>query len=167
MKIQTKFLLLFVTALVGCATAYQPQGLTGGFSEIQLEKNVFRISIRGNGYTSLDRAGEMALLRSAELSLKNGFTHFAIVDEKADYHTFMNPLKPQTTIDSTTNAKVNAGSSSASAQVASTTTIGESIGKRPLNTSTIVCFNGKPDVKFYVYDAQLIFNSMSQRYGIK
>jgi hypothetical protein len=162
-----QLLILGMIVIAGCATPYQPQGLTGGFTEIQLEKNVFRISVRGNGLTSLERAGEMALVRSAEITLNNGFTHFSIVDEKADYHTFLNPFEPQTTIDSTTNAKVNAGGNSATGQVTSTTAVGKSTGKKPLNTSTIVCFNGKPDIKFYVYDAKLIFNSMAQRYGIK
>ena len=55
--------------LVACATAYQPQSFSGGFSETQLDKNVFRVSFKGNGYTNAERAEEMALLRSAELAL--------------------------------------------------------------------------------------------------
>ncbi len=155
---------IFIT-LAGCATAYQPQGLKGGFSEIQLEKNVFRITVGGNGYTSLNTTEEMALLRSAELSLKHGFTHFVIVDEKSDYHTVTNMFADQTTISTTTSAKVTAGSSSATSQGESTTIFGKNVNKKPLTKNTIVCFNGKPDIKQTVYDAQLIFNSMAPRYG--
>ncbi|GIX25986.1 MAG: hypothetical protein KatS3mg122_3217 [Caldimonas sp.] len=66
--------------LGGCATTYQPEGFSGGFSETQLDTNVFRVSFRGNGYTRAERAEELALLRSAELTLKNGFTHFVVID---------------------------------------------------------------------------------------
>ena len=45
---------LCVAVLAGCATAYQPEGLTGGFDETQLDRNVFRVSFKGNG---LYRAG--------------------------------------------------------------------------------------------------------------
>ena len=55
-----------VLALTGCMTAYQPDGLTGGYSEVQLSENVWRVSFKGNGYTSRERAVDMALLRSAD-----------------------------------------------------------------------------------------------------
>ena len=48
--------------------------MSGGFTESQLDTNVFRVTFKGNGYTSPDRAEDMALLRSAELALQHGFT---------------------------------------------------------------------------------------------
>lgn len=75
-----KLTALFATLfLAGCATKYQSFGFSGGFSEVQLDTNVFRVSFKGNGYSSGDRVEEMALLRSAEVTLNNGFTHFAVV----------------------------------------------------------------------------------------
>src|SRR5437764_1386447 len=53
---------------VACATPYQRHGFTGGFSESQLDENVFRVNFRGNGYTSPERAADFTLLRSAELA---------------------------------------------------------------------------------------------------
>ena len=90
-----------VLALSACATAYQPQGLTGGFSDTQLDTNIFRVSFDGNGYTNAQRAEEMALLRSAEITLKNGFTHFIIIDGRSTSEhgtlTTLVAAKPNTT----------------------------------------------------------------------
>jgi hypothetical protein len=69
----TFFLPLFLCA---CATAYQPKGATGGFTEVQLDTNVFKVSFQGNAYIKADEVEDLALLRSAELTLKNGFSHF-------------------------------------------------------------------------------------------
>ena len=47
-----------------CATTYQSEGLTGGFSETQLDENIFRVTFYGNGYTGKERVTDFALLRS-------------------------------------------------------------------------------------------------------
>jgi hypothetical protein len=36
-----------VILLTSCATTYQKQGFTGGFSETQLGENIFQISFKG------------------------------------------------------------------------------------------------------------------------
>ncbi len=36
----------------GCSTSYQSDSWTGGYSEIQLADNIYKVSFRGNGYTS-------------------------------------------------------------------------------------------------------------------
>jgi len=35
---------------VGCATSYQPEALTGGYSEMQLSKNAWLVTFRGNAW---------------------------------------------------------------------------------------------------------------------
>lgn len=42
----------------GCATGYHARGLSGGFSETQLDENVFEVSFHGNGYTSHGREAQ-------------------------------------------------------------------------------------------------------------
>ena len=160
---RTLFSLFVITALTACATAYQPEGFSGGFTETQLDKNVFRVSFQGNGYTRADRAEEMALLRSAELTLKNGFTHFAIVDgrSRTDYSAFTTPAQSSTTgtISSYGNTSyLNAQTRSTGGQTVMTA--------KPSSTNTIICFNGKPDTNSLVYDAQFIFNSLATKYGV-
>ena len=63
---------------ISCATMYQPQSVTGGYSETQLDKNMFRVRFNGNGYTSSARSSDFCLLRSAELCKENGYKYFII-----------------------------------------------------------------------------------------
>lgn len=67
------------TALAGCATAYQSTGVSGGFSEMQMAQDTYRIRFSGNGFTGADAVSEMAMLRAAELTLQSGYTHFIIL----------------------------------------------------------------------------------------
>jgi hypothetical protein len=156
--------LLFIAfTLSGCATAYKPQGLSGGFSEAQLDRNVFRVSFKGNGYTSRERAEEMALLRSAELTLNSGFTHFAIINGQSyqKYSTITTPTQ------STTTGSFTAVGNSAYGATTTTTTGGQSfVVEKPRTTNTILCFNGKPEGGAFVYDAKFLFDSLAIKYGV-
>lgn len=70
--------IIVAAALSGCATPYEPSGLMGGFDEVRVSANSYRISVQGNGYTSSERAEQIMMLRAAELTLQNGYTHYAI-----------------------------------------------------------------------------------------
>ncbi|MDH2313372.1 CC0125/CC1285 family lipoprotein [Methylobacterium brachiatum] len=65
--------------LAGCQTSYQKTGFTGGFDELRLSENTYRVSVRGNGFTSKERANDIALLRASELTLAAGYDRFAVV----------------------------------------------------------------------------------------
>jgi hypothetical protein len=65
--------------IAGCATRYQPNGLTGGFQELKVSDNTYRITVQGNGYTSTNRAEEIALLRASDLTIQDGFERFIVV----------------------------------------------------------------------------------------
>jgi hypothetical protein len=149
--------------LGGCATAYQPEGFSGGFSETQLDTNIFRVSFRGNGYTRAERAEELALLRSAELTLKNGFTHFAIIDSRSreQLGTYTTPTQSYTTANATAYGNSAYGTARTTTYGGQTFMISE-----PSTTNTIMCFNGKPNIQALVYDAQFVCNSLGQKYGV-
>ncbi len=70
--------LVFVAllALAGCATGYRPENANGGYSETQIDRNVFRVTFKGNIRVDQAQTNEMALLRSAEVTLANGFAWF-------------------------------------------------------------------------------------------
>lgn len=68
-----------VIAVGGCATGYQPTGFSGGYSEVQLNADTYQIRVRGNGYTSTDRAQNIALLRASELTLAAGADRFVVL----------------------------------------------------------------------------------------
>jgi hypothetical protein len=70
------FALLSLLALVSCATGYQPQSFTGGFSGYLTAPDEAVIIFHGNGYTSAERVIEMAALRCADVTLQHGYHYF-------------------------------------------------------------------------------------------
>jgi hypothetical protein len=66
-------------SVASCATPYKPNGLMGGYSEVQLNADTFQISVQGNAYTSTGRAQKIALLRAAELTLAAGAERFVML----------------------------------------------------------------------------------------
>jgi hypothetical protein len=149
--------------LSACATAYQPQGLSGGFTETQLDTNVFKVSFRGNGYTRAEKAEDLALLRSAELTLKKGFTHFVIVDSQYRERNGSYTIPTQ----SYTTANASAYGNSAYVTAHTTTTGGQTIHiSKPSTSNTIMCFKEKPNIQGLVYDAQFVCNSLGNQYKV-
>ena len=65
-----------VIALTGCATAYQPKGATGGFSEKLVGPARYYVEFQGNGNTSAGLVSNMFLYRCAELTVRDGFDVF-------------------------------------------------------------------------------------------
>ena len=76
--------LILPLLLFGCATTYQSDGATGGYSETQLDENVFVVHFSGNGFTKKARAADFALLRSSELTLEHGYKYFVIIEKIFD-----------------------------------------------------------------------------------
>jgi len=74
------FAVLLLMPLAGCYTSYAPKSFWngGGFSETMLSPDVAQISFKGNGYTGDERAGDMVLLRAADLALEHGFPYVAV-----------------------------------------------------------------------------------------
>jgi uncharacterized protein YceK len=153
-----------VLLLFGCATTYQHQGLTGGYTDTQLGENLFRVTFRGNGYTRPERAADLALLRCAELALQHGFQYFVVIDA-ASYskqETYTTPTQTTTTGSASVVGNSIYGSST------STTYGGQAFTtSKPRETDTIVCFKDKPDVNGLVYDANFLVTSLKQQYNIK
>jgi uncharacterized lipoprotein YajG len=138
MKTSTTILVAFAAFLLsGCATSYQSNGSTGGYSETQLAPDVFRVAFRGNRYTSPEQAQDFCMLRAAELALQQGFTHLALVDERSS---------------TTTHSVTTAGQA---------TTTGTAY-----KTHTFKFFKAKPDGVF-TFDAALLQQFIKQTYKIK
>ncbi|MEP1230929.1 MAG: hypothetical protein ABJG88_09665 [Litorimonas sp.] len=72
------FAVLLLTACASTQSAYGPSDGSGiGFKNIQLEPDRFRVSFTAR---SVDEARDYALLRAAELTDGEGYTHFRIVN---------------------------------------------------------------------------------------
>jgi hypothetical protein len=63
----------------GTATGYHPMRSTGGYTELKLAHDSYRITVSANEYTSEVRAQNIAFLRAADLTLQSGFDRFVIV----------------------------------------------------------------------------------------
>lgn len=73
---------MLALALAGCATAYQPEGATGGYTDKKLADDTYRVSFNGNGYTSRQAVEKYFLYRCAELTLKHGYAYFQVFSAK-------------------------------------------------------------------------------------
>ena len=139
--------ILLAVLLTGCATGYQSRGFTGGFTDSQLAPEVFRVSFRGNGYTSEDAVADMVLLRSSDLALDHNFRYFMVVDSKeaAD--------------------EVLIHSRSVVVSKSRVTSIGFTAPvRKPRATNVIVCFAEKPEINGLLYDAAFLQQSLGPKY---
>jgi hypothetical protein len=78
-----RFLLICISVVVlaGCATPYQSSGATGGFKELQLQTDIWRVSYSGNGYTTYETVQTYWLYRCAELARSQGFDGFQVLSD--------------------------------------------------------------------------------------
>jgi hypothetical protein len=81
--------IIFTSALFSCATGYHKKGFSGGYWERKMSNNMFEVGFRGNGYTSSETVNSYFKRRCAELTLKSGFSHFVLLNErdKTSYHS--------------------------------------------------------------------------------
>lgn len=155
--------LIAIALLQGCATSYQPEGFTGGYSETQLEENVFNVSFSGNGSSNMKRVEDFTLLRSAELTLQNGYRYFVIVDADSD----MNYSEHTTPIATETDTTIYNDGYSRRGYSTTVVSGGETyLVSRPSASNTIVCYREKPD-NVFSYNASITYNSITQKYRIK
>lgn len=166
--------LVVILSLGGCATAYQSEGKTGGFSSTQLDTNVFTVTFKGNIYTARDKANDFALLRSSEIALQHGFKYFAIIDAQqySKNSTYTTPTTATTNINANTYGSAYSYGNSATYNAnaygkATTTVLGRQIynSSKPITSNTIVCFAEKP--QGFSYNAELIAKSLKEKHGIQ
>jgi hypothetical protein len=68
-----------VCLLAGCATAYQPDGVSGGYADQRLNDNTAQVSFRGNRFISPETLHSYLLRRCADVTLQNGYNYFVLV----------------------------------------------------------------------------------------
>lgn len=73
-----------VLTLSACATPYQSIGITRGYSEMQLSDDTYKVSFRGNGFSSHEYVQNSLLHRCAELTKNNGYKYFVILGSDED-----------------------------------------------------------------------------------
>lgn len=158
-------LLLPFLYITGCATNYKPNGFVGngGFDDTELAPKYFRVTFKGNEKTSLERATDFALLRTAELMQNKQCESFEIVKSTNEIRKG-NIFLPQT---QSTNVQVtNFGSTS----VGNATTTNYGGGMAVLNFPKVTmeskCSDMKPDIQKSIYDTGFIINTLKHKYKI-
>ena len=73
-------LVLLLLLLSACAKPLLPDNYSEQISSTQLDTNTFQISYSGSTSSADEKTLDLALLRSAEVTLSNGFNYFIIVD---------------------------------------------------------------------------------------
>ena len=98
-RVLTAGAIALAVPLTGCTTAtpYQPdiggQRVAGGYSEQALSEGRYNVTFSGNSLTSRDRVECYLLYRAAELTLRDGYDWFIIVDRltERDVRTYVDP----------------------------------------------------------------------------
>lgn len=103
-------ILLLITCillLTGCVTStpYQPKGLMGGYSEMQLNQHTYVVNFDGNEDTPREQIDHYLLIRAAELTAQNGYRYFTILGYKPN--TNVRYVTTPTIINNTNNAYYN------------------------------------------------------------
>jgi hypothetical protein len=141
--------------IVSCATTYQSKGLFGGFSETQLDTDLFTVIFQGNGYTSSERASDFALLRCADLSAENGFSYFKIIDSQSN-------IKTTYTVSTDTNFNASSYGNTLYGNATSTTNIKTT--ERPIIHMTVRMLKEKTEG---AYSASFIAKSIRGKYKME
>ena len=161
---------MLALALAGCATGYKPYGRYGGYSELQLEENKFKVSYDGNAGVPIETAADYVLLRSAEVTLEKGFTYFVIVggQHAERLEVYNNP------VISTSSGKAKASGDKVRVNSTTVTTGGnQTITRHPRMIHVILCFKERPDSKTaeigkaQVFDARIVASSLRQKHQIE
>lgn len=152
-----------LVAVAACATKYEAEGLLGGFSETQLAPNMYRVDFKGNSMTDVQRVQDFALLRSAELTVANGFKYFAIINSNTDLNTetHVTPIHVNTNVNAYStgrNITANARSSVSGGNIYQTT--------EPSTSNLILMLESKPS-EVFSYDAFFLVQSLKKKYAIE
>lgn len=68
-------LLILVMLVSGCATGYGGQGFKGGYTDVKIQDDIFKISFKGNAFLDSSRCQDYTMLRAAEVALENGYKY--------------------------------------------------------------------------------------------
>jgi len=150
----------------GCAgTGYHAVGFTGGYTDVKIQDGIFRVSFRGNSFISKDKVQNLALLRSAEVALENGYSYFVVLEGESG----TNQVLYTTPMTSRTYGTVNTYGSSGTYQGNTTYSGGQTYSfNKPQTILMIKGFKEKPEVSSsIIYDAEQIKTNLKKQYKIK
>lgn len=147
--------------LTACATSptlYGPQTAQSraGYSEYRLEAGRYRVTFQGNPGAPVNQVSDYALLRSAELALRDGYDWFRVADR----------MTQQTGSGRGSSLSIGGGSGSYGRSSGVGVGLGTSfnLGPGPAVSSSmeVVFGKGQPPRDADVYDARAIVRTVGQ-----
>lgn len=159
---------LMLCAAGGC-TGYHARDWTGGYTETWLRKDALVVRFYGNGYTSMEQAEEMALLRAAELAVLHRYDNIAIMAgssyiDVAQWTTGGDYYQTQGTVYMPSSGQ---GYVDLRSQYVEPTTI---TYRRPCSLVAVRCFDERPDDipdNAPVLSSWFIFESLAHKYRVE
>jgi len=166
-KHMKKLLLLTTLLLTHCTTPYQTKGFTGGYTEMRIAENTYRITISGNARTSAAVLDEYFLRRASEIAIENGFSKFAILGKDVDIRTVTTYTPATTTSTATidTVAPQVLGTQSVNIQTTSSPATTSQI-QRPTLVGTVYLLTEEElpaTVGQLVFDAHIILSNYPEK----
>ena len=170
MRSNTIIVICLSIFLFSCSTGYRPLNDSGGYWDERIESssNKFKIGYDGNKWHSdpvnrKERVIDLALLRSAEVALENGFKYFIISDSRA--YTEKTDLLQGSIPSNTTASRLQRRNTSVTYQVkASFSTVNYvDIDKDSLTNNVMQSgeFKGYP-----LYQADLVIYTVLKKYNM-
>ena len=170
MRFNTIIVICLSIFLASCSTGYRPLNDSGGYWDEKIEStsNKFKIGYDGNKWHSdpvnrKERVIDLALLRSAEVALENGFKYFIISDSAA--YTEKTDLLQGSIPSNTTASRLQRRNTSVAYQVkASFSTVNYvDIDKDSLTNNVMQSgeFKGYP-----LYQADLVIYTVLKKYNM-
>ena len=170
MRFNTIIVICLSIFLFSCSTGYRPLHDSGGYwvERIETTSNRFKIGYDGNKWHSdpvnrKERVIDLALLRSAEVALENGFKYFVISDSAA--YTEKTDLLQGSIPSNTTASRLQRRNTSVTYQVkASFSTVNYvDIDKDSLTNNVMQSgeFKGYP-----LYQADLVIYTVLKKYNM-
>lgn len=157
-------LLVLVILVSGCATGYGSQGFGGGYTDVKIQDDIFKISFRGNAYLGSSKCQDYAMLRAAEVALENGYKYFIVLDDKSGTQQY----SYTTPVESHTSGTINTYGSSATYSGRTSYSGGQTYNfNKPRSNLMIRCFKGKPENSLAMpFDARQVKNNLRLQYSL-
>jgi len=157
----TVSILIITLVLLGCSTAYQSDGFTGGYIETRLAPDIYEVTFNGNGYTSARQTKDFAMLRAAELCQKNGYKYFVVIgrENSVSKQTYQTAGQTYTTYPAHVNGTYYGSSINVPGQTYEF--------EKPSSDMTIKMLKDKPVNVDVFFDAAYIISSLKSQYNIE
>lgn len=89
MRMRTFAAVVLAASLAGCATGYHSLnnpllGITGGYWDVKGPGSTIKVGFAGNGFIKPEKVGVYLLYRSAEVTRREGGTHFVLYQSLQD-----------------------------------------------------------------------------------